>query len=817
MIIYRNIASVKTIIHNLEVDSQTELRQSISGEDLIMSRFTSEGDKLDIQIGDFTEFKDSVYTILDEPNVKKSQNSFTYNLQFKSDQYILKNVQVMLDDEAEFFLFGNAIDMVSIILSNLNRVYTDGLYYADYVEETESKNINFNNENCLSALQRLAGEFDCEFTVKGKMLTFRKKIGVETDLVFRYKKELRDIERQTLPNAELVTVLYAYGSERNITNEYGSKRLKLPKIEKNVDIFGTIERSVTFEDIYPRFIGNVSTLTEYNIFTDTGIDFDINQQLIGGAKAKVIFNTGDLAGREFEIANYNHTTKSVDLIPYTDDSDLRLPNDILKPRVGDTYVFINIKMPQTYIDNAEAELLIKANEYIDKYSQPNVIYKIATHHPNLRQNNTDLNIGDVITIQDDDFGVEFQTRILSLVQKRNNEFEYSIDVGNQTTVGYFTQVMNNQKDIRNNIYQNNRYWNEQFNRVFNNIKFKQAVYVNMGAHSPTTYYYNNKNRIDYVYLLDQSGKKFWYYFLGSDHSRGEFIQANWQLIGDSFDIIATQTILAENANIGNWIIQNGQIVSQAVYESTDETEVEPRAQLNGTDGIIKLVSPITIYGDAGYRQYKQIILLDSQNGNISASRSGDSFQEPASATLSSNGIKADFPGIDTGEVDVYTGQLLTAQKRGVGAIVAVGAGKLTSGANWLFSNFIAGVVGRVVNATTFNGAPAFGGVFWSLKSFGRNVGITVIPNFTFYQCEIYDEFISCDNTVSLNVKLPKNPSSGRKIEVRRNNGDVNVSTSDNKQMRFRVNETHKQIDLGDCWIFIFDGFKWVCNYKGRGA
>ncbi len=815
MIIYRNILGVKTILHDLEIDNQTELKQSISGEDLVLCRFTNEGQKLDIQIGDYIEFKDSVYQILDEPNVKKSQNTFTYNLQFKSDQYILKNVQVMLDDEAEFFLFGNAIDMVSLILSNLNRVYTDGLYYADYVEETESKNVSFNNENCLASLQRMAQEFECEFTVKGKMVTFRKKIGKETDLVFRYKKELREIERQTLQNAELLTVLYPYGSRRNITNEYGSQRLKIPKIENNVNIFGTIERSVTFEDVYPRFKGQVAASNSLATFSDTGIDFNINSQLMGGMKAKVIFNTGDLAGREFEIGSYNHSTKTVELLYYTDDTDLSLPNEYMRPRVGDKYVFVNIKMPQTYIDNAEVELLEKATEYIEKFSQPNVIYKITPNHPELRRANIDINIGDIVTIKDEDFGVEFQTRILSLTQKLNNEFDYGIDVGNQVTMSYFSQVMNDTRDIRNNIYQNTRYWNEQFNRVFNNIEFKQAVFVNMGEFSPTEYYHNNQNRIDYVYLLDQTGKKFWYYFLGADHTRGEFIQANWQLIGDSFDIIATQTILAENANIGNWIIQNGQIVSQAVYESTDETEVEPRAQLNGTDGIIKLVSPVEIYGNAGLRTYKQIILLDSQNGNISASRSGDSFQEPASATLSSNGITADFPGIDTQEVPGNYSQLASAKSRGVGAIVSIGSGKLLSSALFLFSNFIAGVVGRVTNKVEYNGSPAFGGVFWSLQSFGRNVGITVVPNITSYQCSIYDEFLSCDNSATLNLKLPINPSTGRKIEVRRNSGLVIVKAPDNIRL-FRLNQENSVgIEPGDCWTFIYDGFKWLANYKGR--
>lgn len=817
MIIYRDITGVKTILHDLEIDNQTELKQSISGEDLVLCRFTNEGQKLDIQIGDYIEFKDSVYQILDEPNVKKAQNTFTYNLQFKSDQYILKNVQVMLDDEAEFFLFGNAIDMVSLILSNMNRIYLDGLYYADYVEQTESKLITFNNENCLAALQRIASEFECEFVIKGKQITFRKKIGVERDLVFRYQKELRDIERQSLQNAELLTVLYPYGSNRNITNEYGSRRLKIAPLERNTEVFGTIERSITFEDIYPRFRGSVASLVNDSTFTDTGIDFNINNQLIGGVKAKVIFNTGDLAGREFEIGSYNHTAKKVELLYYTDDTGLKLPNDTFKPRIGDTYVFVGIKMPQSYIDNAEEELREKATEYIEKYSQPNVIYKVSPHHPNLRENQTDLNIGDVITLQDADFGIEFQTRILSLTQKINNEFDYSIDLGNQVTMGYMSQVLNNQRDIRNNIYQNNRYWTEQFNRVFNNINdFNQAVYVNMGEFSPTEYYHNNQNRRDYIYLINQSGVKEWFYFIGEDHTRGEFIQANWQFIGDNFEIIATETLLAENANIGDWIIQNGMIVSQAVYESTDETEVEPRVQLNGRQGYIRLVSPVDIYGDAGLRTYKQSIMLDSRTGEINISRTGDSFQEAAETIVSSNGVSASFPGMDTGIVDsTPNGSINTSGSRGIGAIVAVGKGKLSSSMNWMFGGFIAGVVGRVTNVIVNNAVPSFGGVFWSLQSFGRSVGVTRIENTSNYNCHKYDEFLSCYNNGILHIKLPLKPSVGRIIHIRRNNIDLNVSTADGSYIIRKNAEQGIWIQQGDCWSFMWDGGYWLANVKYR--
>ncbi|RXG18717.1 phage minor structural protein [Leeuwenhoekiella aestuarii] len=801
MRIFRYIDEVKTQINNIEIDGQTELLQKIGGEDVVTSRFTIEGRKLDLQIGDFIEFKDSVYTILDEPQVKKSQNTFSYNLQFKSDMYILKNVQVMLDDESEFYLFGDPIDAVSLIISNLNRVYGEGVYFADYVEPLEGKNLNFTNENCLAALQKLAAEFECEFQVKGKQITFRKKIGSETNLKFEYKKGLRDIERLTLQNAELVTVLYPSGSTRNITNEYGSKRLKIPKLQNNVNVFGTIERSVTFEDVYPRLKGVVSSSSSITKFRDTSIDFNINDQLIGGAKAKVIFNTGDLAGREFEIASYNNSNKEIEIIPYTDETDYTSPNETFRPRSGDKYVLVNIKMPQAYIDNAEEELLERATEYLDKYSQPNVIYKVSPHYPYLRRNQTELNIGDIITITDEDFGIDFQVRILSLSQKLNNPYQYSLEIGSQVTISYITSVLLDQRNIKNTIYQNEKYVSEQFNRVFNNIgNFKAPLYVNMGEFNPETLYHNSQNRVDYVFKFNNEGVKEWFYYIGQDNQAAEFIIANWQFIDDNFEIIATNTLLAENANIGDWLIQSGKIVSQAIYESEDESEVEPRVILDSINGDIRLNTKLNIEGSAGIRPYKQRISLSSIDGSIVCFRQGDAFQEGASASINSGGVVANFPGID---ISLFT----QSNIKGKAGILGIGYSNLPKG-NIQNTEFIAGVFGIAKNENV-NPVEAYGGYFLDLKTQGRFKGIKRLVNSDDYTIAQYDEYISCYNSAAINIYLP-DPTThpeGRVITVKRMDEVINVTG----QIFTNQNVASIGLNIGERWTFINDGVYWHAN------
>lgn len=780
-------------IHDIEIDKNTDLRQSISGEDLIIAKFTLP-EKIDLRIGDYVIWNEVDYTILDEPQVKKSQGYFTYTLQFKSSLYKLKNILTLLDGESEFHVFGDAQTLVSVVINNLNRVY--GGYYADFIEDTEDVNFFFNNMNCLAAIQGIASELDCEFVVEGKKITFRKKIGQATGLVFKYHKELRDIERQVVQNAELVTKLYPFGSTRNITNDYGGKRLKAPALTSNENIFGTIERTAVFEDVYPRFKGSISSVQSQTVFTDTGIDFNINDQLMPGMTAKVTFNTGDLSGREFEISNYNASNKRVDIIPYSDDTGLTLPNATLKPRVGDKYVFWDIKMPQSYIDNAEAELTEKATEYIEKYSQPNVIYKVTPNYPELRDQQIKLNLGDIITIEDDDFNISFEVRILSLTQKIVNPFEYSLTIGNQITLNYVTQVINDTKKIRNEIYLNQITQRELYDRLYYNLRhLKTAVYVNRNEFDPNTYYYNNENRVDYVFRYDNTGKKNWYYFIGEDHTKGAWIESNWQLIGDSFEIIASETILAENANIGDWIIQNGQLVSQAGYDN------EPRAQLNGLDGILKLVSPVQVRTESGaQRTYKQTLEINSLTGEIRSNRNGDSFQRSGTTAINADGVFANNPG--TQVFSAATGFDVR------GSVVGLAHGKVAKSSG---NDLIAGIIG-VASNTSSNPVDSFGGAFWGLKSFGRYLNVKVISsNTTSYTMTSSDEMISCYNNNALKLYLPSNPMIGMRIMVKRINAHIDI----HGKIYYNGQKTVQAVADGDTMHAVWDGQFWLMNKMTR--
>lgn len=469
MIVYRGNSEFL----NVEVDNNTQLKQELGGEDIVSASFTLEF-FYEFRIGDYINWRGKKYTILDQPSHDKSRtNEIKYDIVFKGYRYGFTNAKYLFDGNVEFPLRGDLEKFASLLVTNLNRLVGSEFYQLGIVPETDTKDLVFSDVNCLLALQTIATEFEKEFKISddGSTIDFVDKIGVDTGLTFKFKEGLRNIKRIRYPDRDLVTRLYVFGGEKNIPSDYGSKKLKVPPIEQNTDIFGIIEGTVIFEDVYPKRLGAVTALggDEFT-FIDADIDFDVNAQLLPGVTPKITFNTGQLAGYDFEIAGFNNSIKQFVLIPYQETNGASLPNGTYPVQVGDQYVIHNILMPESYRTNAEAELSAKGADYIEANSMPNVVYQTVPHYPYLRQNLIQLNVGDVVTIEDDDFGISFQTRILSLTQSLANPYLYSINIGNKITVNYITKVLSNQLEAKNNLIIERRDRTIEYNQIRRNLK-----------------------------------------------------------------------------------------------------------------------------------------------------------------------------------------------------------------------------------------------------------------------------------------------------------------------------------------------------------
>lgn len=93
-------------------------------------------------------------------------------------------------------------------------------------------------------------------------------------------------------------------------------------------------------------------VTFYN-FYDSSVPANLNFEdcLIAGQTMTVIFQTGRLAGREFDV-KYIHDGRKFEIVPAEQDG-MDLPNSSLYPEVGDKYAVFNISLPTAYVcDNA---------------------------------------------------------------------------------------------------------------------------------------------------------------------------------------------------------------------------------------------------------------------------------------------------------------------------------------------------------------------------------------------------------------------------------------------------------------------------------
>ncbi|MDY3526207.1 hypothetical protein PG310_10975 [Riemerella anatipestifer] len=437
------------------------LTEKLFGEETLTLDFTLPHFVL-FRIGDTVEVYGKTYYISQEPVVnKKSSREYVYNLVFNGEKYRLAEAQYFFYDEnnnltmPEFSITGTAQKMVELLVANANRTQTG--WSVGNIDSTETKTIDFSDYNCLAALTRIAEDFGLEFWVdedKSIHLEERKKVSGYT-LEYGKSKGLKGITRNPYTESSLVTRLYARGSSRNIPKNYrnGQKflRMPVPFLEKNTDKYGIVEHTQPFEDIYPKRVGTVTQVYADNPlkFTDSTLDFDLNEYneygntiIQKGISAKIIFQTGDLAGYTLEVKEYgfDSVTKTFTLLKNQEEKSFDIPSDTFRPQVGDKYIIIDIAMPKSYVDNAEQELQAAAQDYLDKNSKQRFIYAVEPDPIYLKNINFNLKLGHTIRFKDSDFGLDDDIRAISITRDINNPYDISFEIAEQATI---TQIVRN--------------------------------------------------------------------------------------------------------------------------------------------------------------------------------------------------------------------------------------------------------------------------------------------------------------------------------------------------------------------------------------
>lgn len=436
-------------------------------------------------IGDVITVFGRDYRLNRLPKVSKTgMQEYQYDLEFEGIQYDLMRVTYdvninttnnQLQDIQGDSLTGDLKRFMEVLISNANRVFP-GKWALGVCPETDGDNtLTFSeSDNCLSVLQTLCSEdkFGVEFEIERVngvyVINIKKTIGQTLPFVLEYGKGkgLYSISRENVSSSNIVTRLKVYGSTENITSKYRADRLCMygkdkasSYIEKAdaVAKYGIFEGRKNF-DIKPTFTGKVSSVVDGDVlsFIDTSFPFDINAKnasgetlyLISGVSAKVHFNSGNLAGYEFEVHAYDHATHKFTLVKQTDDRGNVFPSETspaFQISKNDTYKVLDIAYSRDIEEEAEKKLAEEGNKYYDQNSQPKVQYSVSVTKAfienKLALSDGITNVfapGDYLPIKDDEIGVDKSIRIKSFTRNVLDPYDYTLTISDTQTKGDIT-------------------------------------------------------------------------------------------------------------------------------------------------------------------------------------------------------------------------------------------------------------------------------------------------------------------------------------------------------------------------------------------
>jgi hypothetical protein len=165
-------------------------------------------------------------------------------------------------------------------------------------------------------------------------------------------------------------------------------------------------------------------------------------------------------GMTFDIA-FDYSSKKITMDFYTDSSGV-YPNSAIKAAVNDTYDLIDIIMPLSYIESAQARLKDVTQAYLNEHSINIEIFQGELDTDFIQANGIVLSIGDLIRVVSTTFLIDNLYEINELVQSITRPNQYTIKVGDVLPVGLLGRLKNMNFTTQQEIY------NIQKNIVTNN-------------------------------------------------------------------------------------------------------------------------------------------------------------------------------------------------------------------------------------------------------------------------------------------------------------------------------------------------------------
>lgn len=390
----------------IEVDDNSYRQRAIMG-DYNLTLYYSLAEHVELPVGCWCEFQGERFT-LERPEAFKMKHSryFEYTVTMEGCQAKAKiwKFRNPVDGRLKFSLTAKPHEHLQMFIDNMNRRDT-GWQVGSCVSGDEVC-ISYSHAYCYEALEQMASSLNTEFEFNGKTVSLRKvEYNKNSPLPLSYGRGngfKPNVGRSNYGDTPPTEILYVQGGSDNIDpSKYGSSELLLPLSQTigfdgeyfedeegfNADnaryyvtddqgysirrtdkeLTSLAESSLDSSDIYPKRVGEISSVVcvnkDKNLYDiiDASIpeSLDFEKCLIDGETMTVIFQTGMLAGKEFEVKYYHNSILNADgtlkkaarrfeLNPQEIDGQT-MPNETYAPREGEKYAVFKCMLPDAYI------------------------------------------------------------------------------------------------------------------------------------------------------------------------------------------------------------------------------------------------------------------------------------------------------------------------------------------------------------------------------------------------------------------------------------------------------------------------------------
>lgn len=455
-------------------------------------------------VGSYIEYKGERFSLLDPYTPEqKDELEFTYTPQFQSRIMSWGKIpffmytytdDVITNREPDWSLTDNPGNFMKAVCDAIKNETGETWTYAVDASLPASATLSFQSKDIFSALNEITNAFETEWWIdKTNKIIHLSKASHGTPVVLEVGGNV-NAPSVTEGKEGYYTRFYAYGSTRNIAQDYkGSntnnlvnKRLTLDPVKypngykdvrpdlKDGEIFSKV---LIFDEIYPSSklaISDVRSRLMYRLdeksnkiqvgtddngnpiydqyaiwyFQIPGYTFD-EENRIESKNISVHFETGSLAGREFELIYHNAAKKETSSdglafqvkagdfeIKFVEENSLILPMMTgLVPVDTDKVILFNVRMPEEYTASAYVDLEAALDKEIEHLSSDLNNYQFSSNPVSFYDSNPNLSIGQNVTYKNGTYS--YSTRVIKLVTKIDyeNDCNQTITIGNEKVKG----------------------------------------------------------------------------------------------------------------------------------------------------------------------------------------------------------------------------------------------------------------------------------------------------------------------------------------------------------------------------------------------